>query len=302
MMKPPTRLKAILLSLLVVIIWSTSWILIKFGLKDIPALTFAGLRYFLAFLFLTPFLLKRKVRQQIKDFSKNDWKLVILMGVISYFVAQGSQFLGLAYLPATTLNLVLNLTSVFVMISAIFLIREIPTRLQVLGLLVNLAGVFIFFYPAGLAGNSPVGFIYGIVCLLANGFATLIGRKVNYQGRLNPIAVTLVSMGIGSSLMLVCGLLWQGLPPISTQSLVILIVLAVVNTSFTFVLWNYTLQTLTAMESSIINGTMLVFISILSWIFLDETQSLQAIIGLILAFIGAIIVNIRIERQHDLPL
>jgi drug/metabolite transporter (DMT)-like permease len=296
-MTPPSRVKAILLNLLVVVIWSSSWILIKIGLRDIPALTFAGLRYFMAFLVLLPFLAQRQIRHQVKDFTKSDWKLIILMGVVSYFLAQGAQFLSLDYLPATTLSLMLNLTSVFVTFTAVFLIKEFPTRLQLVGLMVNLAGIFLFFYPAGFERSSTPGYLFGILCLVANVFGALIGRKVNYQARLNPIAITLVSMGIGSTIMLASGLIWEGIPVLSSQSLLILIVLAVVNTAFTFVLWNYTLQTLTAMESSIINGMMMVFIAILSWIILGETQTLQGVLGLVLAFIGALIVNIRIDRK-----
>jgi len=41
------RLRAILQALIVTFLWSTSWVLIKIGLEDIPAVTFAGLRYFL---------------------------------------------------------------------------------------------------------------------------------------------------------------------------------------------------------------------------------------------------------------
>lgn len=298
-MTPPSRIRAILLNLLVVIIWSSSWVLIKIGLRDIPALTFAGLRYFIAFLVLTPFLFQRQVKQQIRDFTKSDWTLIILMGVVTYFLAQGAQFLSLDYLPATTLSLMLNLTSVFVTLSAIFLIKEVPTRLQVFGLLINLVGIFIFFYPAGFVKSSIPGYLFGLICLAANTFGTLIGRKVNYKGRLNPLAVTVVSMGIGSTIMLASGLVWEGIPMLSGRSLLILIILAVINTAFTFVMWNYTLQTLTAMESSILNGMMLVFIAIFSWIFLNETQSLQGVAGLVLAFIGALIVNIKFDKKVD---
>lgn len=279
-------------------IWSTSWILIKFGLNDIPALTFAGLRYFLGFLCLTPFLFQSSVRRQILLFTKAEWILILLMGVITYFTAQGTQFLSLAYLPATTLSLILNLTSVFVAILAVYLIKEVPTWNQWLGLAINLIGVLIFFYPQGGNGGAVIGFIFAAVCLASNTLGTLIGRKVNASGKLNPIAVTMVSMGIGSILMLASGLTWQGIPAISTRSIVIILVLAVVNTAFTFVVWNYTLQTLTAVESSIINNTMMVYIAILAWIFLDEIQDLSGIIGLALAFIGAIIVNLKIRKSE----
>ncbi|HXV99759.1 MAG TPA: EamA family transporter, partial [Anaerolineae bacterium] len=59
MLKNSAHLKTILQALLVTFLWSTSWVLIKFGLRDIPALTFAGLRYSLAFLCLLPFVLSR---------------------------------------------------------------------------------------------------------------------------------------------------------------------------------------------------------------------------------------------------
>jgi drug/metabolite transporter (DMT)-like permease len=49
------HLAAVLQALLVTLLWSTSWVLVKFGLADIPALTFAGLRYTVAFLCLLPF-------------------------------------------------------------------------------------------------------------------------------------------------------------------------------------------------------------------------------------------------------
>lgn len=231
------------------------------------------------------------------NFTKQEWWLLVLMGIISYFIAQGFQFLALDHLPATTLSLILNMTSILVMISAIFLIKELPTWLQIAGVILNLIGTLIFFYPAGFSGNSSIGFLFGAICLIANAIASVLGRKINHQGRLNPIAVTMVAMGIGSIMMLASGLVWQGLPRISTLSIVIIVVMALINTAFTFVLWNYSLQTLTAVESSIINGTMMVFITIFAWVFLGETQSLQGIFGLLLAFVGAIIVNIRVEKK-----
>jgi len=62
----------VLLALLVTLIWSTSWVFIRIGLKDIPALTFAGLRYFFAFLFLIPFLFQKENINQVKSLRFND--------------------------------------------------------------------------------------------------------------------------------------------------------------------------------------------------------------------------------------
>lgn len=45
---------AILTALFVTVLWSTSWILVKVGLNEIPPHAFAGLRYVWAFLVLPP--------------------------------------------------------------------------------------------------------------------------------------------------------------------------------------------------------------------------------------------------------
>ncbi|HCS38632.1 MAG TPA: hypothetical protein DIW44_03490 [Anaerolineaceae bacterium] len=297
-MKKPSRIKAILLAVLVTIIWSTSWVLIKIGLADIPAMTFAGLRYVLASLLFLPLLLKKDIRQQIKRLSKREWAVMVLLGVVLYTVGQGGQYLGLAYLPSVTVSLILNLSALFVAIVSSITIKEKLNWLQWIGVLLNLAGVFIYFNPV----NNPLqghwlGWLFAVLCLLGNSVGSIIGREVNRSARIHPIVITGISMTIGSALMLVTGILWQGLPPLSAQSIWIIVILAVVNTAVCFTLWNYTQQTLLATESSILNNTMLVYISILAWIFLGEKQSLVGIVGLVLALAGAMLVQIQLKKQ-----
>ena len=114
MSKPPSHLKAVLLALLVTFIWSTSWVLIKIGLREVPALTFAGLRYTLAFLCLLPFLFQKNNWEKVKKLRSGEWVRFAVMGLVVYALAQGGQFLGLSYLPSVTVSLLLNLTSLFV--------------------------------------------------------------------------------------------------------------------------------------------------------------------------------------------
>ncbi len=298
MKTPPSRLKAIIIALVVTTIWATSWILIKIGLKDIPALTFAGLRYTLATLLLLPFLLRKPIRKEIKTLSTNSWIKLVFTGIVLYAVAQGGQFLGLSYLPSVTVGLILNLCSLFVALIAYAVIKEKPTWLQWLGVFLNLAGVIIYFSPfQGFTGN-PLGWIFASLSLAANVVGTVLGRDINKGGRINPIITTTVSMGIGALLMLGTGILWQGIPRISLQSVLIIFILASTNTALCFTLWNYTQQTLTATESSIINSTMLVQIAVLARIFLEEKHSMNGVFGLILVTIGAVIVQIKANKSN----
>ncbi len=100
-------------------------------------------------------------------------------------------------------------------------------------------------------------------------------------------------MGIGSIFLLVIGIIFQGLPPISFESFLYLLWLAVINTALAFTIWNFTLRTLSAMESSIINGTMLIQIAVLAWIFLGEAITLQEGMGMLIAAFGAMFVQLR---------
>jgi drug/metabolite transporter (DMT)-like permease len=51
--------RSVLLVLVVTFLWSTSWVFKKISLVDIPVLSFAGLRYLLAYLFLLPVAARR---------------------------------------------------------------------------------------------------------------------------------------------------------------------------------------------------------------------------------------------------
>ena len=124
-----------------------------------------------------------------------------------------------------------------------------------------------------------------------------MGRGINRQGRIHPLTVTLVSMGIGFIFLLGFGLLNEPLPSLNLQSWVIIFWLAVVNTAFAFTLWNHTLRTLSAIESSVINNTMLIQISILAWLFLDETLTWLELMGLVFAAIGALLVQLKFNKR-----
>jgi drug/metabolite transporter (DMT)-like permease len=125
----------------------------------------------------------------------------------------------------------------------------------------------------------------------------VLGRSVNRKGNVNPLVVTVISMGVGSIILLTTGVLVQGFPAISFINILYLLWLAIINTALAFTIWNFTLKTLTAMESSIINGTMLIQIAVLAWIFLGEEISLKEAIGMLIASSGAVLVQLKLKNK-----
>jgi drug/metabolite transporter (DMT)-like permease len=288
-----SRATAIAQGLLVVFLWATSWVLIKIGLHEIPPVVFAGLRYTLAFLCLLAVLLLGNSRKELAALPRAMWGRLILLGLLLYAVTQGTAFVVLSYLPAVTVNLLWSFSTVTITLLGVVWLSERPTALQVGGILLALLGALIYFYPAAIPAAQLIGVGLAIIGILTNAVAAIMGRDINRSRQYSAFHVTVVSMGAGAIALLAAGLLLEGMPTISPQGWAIIAWLAIVNTAFAFTLWNHTLRTLTAMESSIINSTMMIWIPILAVIFLGETITAPQLLGLVLGGLGVLIVQLR---------
>lgn len=288
------HIKAILQALFVTFLWSTSWVLVKIGLKaSLPAITFAGLRYFIAFLCLLPFItINSTHRNTLRTFSRATWGQLALLGFVFYTLTQGAQFISLSFLPAATLSLLLNFSPIFVALLSSFLKDEPPSIVQWGGILLSVIGAIMYFLPLEIPTGQIFGLIIALIGVLANSGSSLLGRRVNQQSGLSPVLVTAISMGIGGLLLLIFGTMAQGFGTLNLMQWLIIGWLAVVNTAVAFTLWNNTLKTLTAVESSIINSTMLPQIAILAWLFLDEPLKSRQIFGIVLVGSGTLIVQL----------
>ena len=284
---------AVLQALFVVFLWGTSWVFVKIGLHDIPPVTFAGLRYFVAFVCLLVVLFFNRAKVEIKDLTRQEWARFIVLGVFLYAGTQGAVFVALAYLPAVTINLLWSFTSVIIALLGVLLLAEYPSLLRWAGLFLAIVGSIIYFYPAEISRNEGIGLMVVALGVFANAAATILGRNLNRTSRHNPLVVTVISMGVGSILLLGSGLAVEETPRFSLQNWAIIFWLALVNTAFTFTLWNHTMRSLTAIESGIINGTMLIWVTIFAVIFLNETVDTKQLIGLVATSVGTFIVQLR---------
>jgi drug/metabolite transporter (DMT)-like permease len=290
---PQTRLNAILLALLVTVLWSTSWVLIKIGLRnDLPPLSFAGMRYAIAALLLAPAVFfSARERAILFSLNRKDWLNLAVLGIVIYTLAQSAQFIGLAYLPSAMVSLILNLSPAVVAVMSIFWRQERASKMQWAGIIVTLGGTLLYFLPIVEGKLAMIGIFAALIGLITNSGATLLGRHVNLQSHLSPLVITFVSMGIGSTLMLLSGGLLYGFGSPSLMDWSIILWMALINTAFAFTWWNKTQRVLTPVESSIILSLMMPLIALLAWVFLGETLSTKEIGGLVLVGLGVLIVQ-----------
>jgi drug/metabolite transporter (DMT)-like permease len=190
-------------------------------------------------------------------------------------------------------SLLLNLTPLIVGLFGIIFLREHPSRGQWFGISLTLIGVAFYFLPIDANRLQIFGLLVAVGGVVTNAASAILGRQVNRLGTTSPLMITFISMGVGAVVLLALGVLVQGFGRLDLQSWLLIAWLAIVNTAFAFTLWNHTLRTLSAVESSILNSLMMPQIAILAFVFLSEALSVKEIIGLVLVGLGALIVQLK---------
>lgn len=288
-MPDPMHRRAVVLALIVTVLWSSSWVIIKLGMDDqgLRPITFAGLRYSAAALVLLGVTASRPAaRSAMRSVTRSEMLTLIALGVVLYAVAQSAQFIALDLQPAASTGLVLAMTPLLVMAASQRSLAETPARRHLAGGVLVAIGAVLYFSGA-LEATGP-GMTAALVCLAANAGGALLGRSANRAHHTSPLVVTTVSMSVGAILMLGTGIAIEGVPALTTIGVLMILWLAVANTALGFTLWNASLRHLTAGESAVINNTMLVQIALAAWIFLDEAPGPLQIVGILLVTYGVV--------------
>lgn len=283
---------SLLEALLVTFLWSSSYVLIKIGLVELPPLAFAATRYCLAFFILLAVGIVIGASEPRIKLGREEWSMLIVMGVAGYAVAQGLQFVGLFYLPAVTTTFLLNFTPIFVTLLGAVFLGETPTKIQLVGISIALVGAYVY-------SLTPIKLseIFGVLAVLASGLAwaiyLVVARRFQRTSVLGTHRLTTITMGWGAIVLLVSAVLFEGIPKIGASGWVIIGWLSLVNTALAFYLWNHALRRLKAYEISVMQNTMLIQISLLAWVFLEERPTDNMIIGIILVLLGIALVQFR---------
>ncbi|MHA2343609.1 MAG: DMT family transporter [Candidatus Hodarchaeales archaeon] len=276
-------LRYLLQAVFVTVLWSSSWVIIKFGLEDLTPLYFAGFRYLVGSITLMMLLIVNSdYRISIKSQSKKSFAYLSVYGVLFITLTQGGQFLALSLLPAITVSFLLNLSSFIVIILSLLVLSETPSRFELILFLFVFVGIIIYFFPQQQDITSILGLLIGVGVVFVNAFSSIIGRAINRESNKSPLVITGVSMTIGTVFLLIIAVITEPLPVISIKSLITILWLGVVNTAIAFTLWNNAMTKIRAMDMSVINSLMLPQIVILSIVFLGELPLLNEWIGLII--------------------
>ena len=175
---------AYLLLILTMIIWGGTWPLGRWlvseevGGATIPPLMIAVIRYFLALICFFP-ILKFREGTLNWQFAKENWKILVVMGLLSVTLYQVGYLLGEIFTAASDASIMVATMAVWVVIlSSIFLKTEFFNWKKITGSLLAFTAIIIV---VGFSPNVDVlNRILGDILILAAAFAyavyTVISR------------------------------------------------------------------------------------------------------------------------------
>ena len=291
MLNRPSRALALLEAILVSMVWASSFIFVKLALTELGPLTIGGLRYFLGFACLLPFL-----RHSSFTLTRTQWLRMTLLGFSAYTLANGALFWALRFLPATTGSFLMSLITVTVLLGGVFWLREIPNRLQVIGIFIVLAGMVLFFSP-GLKPGEPLGLAIFLLALLGFTLFGLLSRIAAIDRQVDTLTLTALPLAIGGGLLLAIAVPLEGLPSASLQVWGLILYLAAVNTALGYVLYNHALQSLQAFELNVLLNLTPIWTALLGWLLLDEILNSTQWAGIFVVIAGIMLVQKRNQKK-----
>jgi drug/metabolite transporter (DMT)-like permease len=192
------------------VIWGSTWLAIKVGLRDLPPISFAGIRFALAALILLVIVSVRGLRL---PWAARDWRLLLWTGLLSITVNYALVFWAELHI-SSGLAAVLNATIPLfgLPLAHRVLAAEPMTPHKVGGVVLGVLGMAIVF-GAELGGNTPMAAWASAGVLVASLAGAQAGVLVKARGtHLDPAVLAGVQMTFGSVPLLLGGALLEGNP------------------------------------------------------------------------------------------
>lgn len=289
---------AIVQTLSTLILVSLGHVLTKLALSDVPPFTMSWLSVGVGMVALNVYTFVIRRESFPKGLSKQIWFYIFVVGILNYVVSRIMLTLSLERLPATTNMFLVNFVGFVTMGMSSFILKEAPTKFQVLGAGVALGGLLVFLdHPP--PAFEVVGFLFVLIGILAIAYTNNVARKVAIITEFTISNNVFSSLGllVGGIITILLGLAFDWPPRIAGwQNWGVVLYLGIMVIAVHMTVWNYILRTLRSYEASILGATTLIWTALLAVPILDEALLGNQISGIILMIVGLALVQVRRGR------
>lgn len=279
------RLAAAFITLCVV--WSSTWLAIKLGLADLPPISFAGLRFLIAFLVLVAVSLGRV---PLLPKASRDWFLIVATGLMMFAVNYGLLFWGELHVSSGLAAILQATIPVTGMFFAHWMLPEEPLRWQQLcGAALAIAGVALI--CSRLFGHGGMLAFWGGLGISLGGagaaFSTVLLKRRKLE--IAPAMLAAWQMICGAIPLLSLGIFLEGNPlhfHWSKLAIGCLLYLSIIGSALTFLLLYWLLPRMPVNNLQTISLITPPGAVALGWLLGGETFSLWSLVGGALVLVG----------------
>lgn len=270
-------------------IWGSMYVVSKYVLEFVPPFTLLWLRYIIAGLVLSIFmLLSRKHKVNPQDIFLLAW-----IGFIGYFISVGAQFVGTKLSDAHTGALITSSSPVFTFLLARWLLQEKITWRKLFSLLLSIAGIITVIGFNRSGGNSLSGSLALLTAAVTWALLSIYVKKASV--RYSSLTITTYAL-LFAVVFTTPAAAWE----MTSQPVLLLanplvwlgtLYIAIVSTALAFYLWNKGMDLMDAGVGSLFLCFQPIVGSFLGWLLLKEHLDLKFFFGAVLILAGLIIVS-----------
>lgn len=285
-------MKPLLVWLLLCIVWGTTWIFIKLGLRDLPPISFAAMRFSTAFLILGVIIFSKKL--PIPKGKKN-WITILITGILQFSFNYGLLFWGEQHISSGLAAVLQATIPAFGLLLARIYVGEKITGIKILSILLGLSGVAVIFREQ-LFLNGRLAF-FGSLAVVIGAFGAAYASvltKAKSQG-LHPANLVFWQILIGHIPLWILGFSIEGSPfnfKWTWLAVICIFYLAVIGSIIAFWLYYWLLT-----KIDVTKAMMIAFVTPLVAVFVGsffgEKLDIQTLLGGILILVSVLLIVIR---------
>jgi len=283
----------ILLYLITVLIWGTTWFVIKLQLGSVPESWSVAWRFFIAAIILALWL---GVRGRFKDFpTGKNLGLVALQGLMLFCLNYWLFYLASNHLTTGLVAIVFSLITIMNIGNQYLFFKTPVDPRALLASLIGIVGLLLVFYPEFYKVSSNDRLVYAVLlCVLATWFASVgnILSVRNSKAGLPIMRTNMIGMFFGA-LGMVAIAMASGNPPtvdLSPAYLGSLLYLAIFGSVVAFGCYLTLIHRIGADRGAYAGVAFPVVALLISTVFEQYQWSITALAGIILIVVGNVLV------------